>query len=298
MVTFITTNMVAVVALLVWRLPIYLVLPVYLIFLAIDGTYLSAVLVKVPQGAWFTIMLAFGLEAIFALWRYGKEVQWKSESLEDLPPSSFITHVKDGNSGNINGVSVQLAPEFGSVPVSIVPGLGIFFDKVGNSAMFPASFAHFLRKFATRPSVLVFFHMRPLPLPSVPQTERYVITRACLPNSYNIVLRHGYTDDVLKPGLARDIVSEIELVLSQSGVSGKRDAAAIAEELETLRAAHGSQTVYVLGKEVTKIRAGSNFIRRFLLSMYLWMRENTRTKLANLALDPQEVIEVGFVKEI
>ena len=52
LVTLLSTFMVALVALLVWEVRVYYVLPVFLIFFAIDATYTSAVLTKIPQGAW------------------------------------------------------------------------------------------------------------------------------------------------------------------------------------------------------------------------------------------------------
>ena len=171
--------------------------------------------------------------------------------------------------------------------------------------MFPASFAQFVSKFATRPAVLIFFHMRSLRMPSVPPGERYVVTRGPgLAYCYNVVLRHGYMDDVVRPSMARDIVGQIELAVSRPGVSTKSDAAIVAE-LAALRTTYESQTVYVLGRQVMKIRPAEKgvgrvrgLVRGMLLSMFLWLRENTRAKLADMDLDQDRVIEIGFVKEI
>ncbi|RFU73940.1 potassium uptake [Trichoderma arundinaceum] len=296
-VTFITTCMVALVAILVWRLPFYFVLPVWLIFAALDGAYLSSVLQKVPDGAWFTIVLAVILSSLFTVWRFGKEAQWKAESLDQLPLAALVK--SDPASSGSSSVSIVLNEAFGGVPVSTVPGLGIFFDKAGDSTHMPACFAHFVIKFAARPSVIILFHMRPLTVPSVPLEERYVITHTSgLVNCYNVTLRHGYMDDVLHPGLARELVGQIELAIS----CGHRTEAA---ELHALRAAYGSQMVYILGKEVMKVKAGSSmtsrvtgFFRGLVLWMFLWMRENSRTKLADLNIDADKLIEVGFLKEI
>lgn len=293
----VTTCMVALVAILVWRLPLYIVLPVWLIFAALDGAYLSSVLQKVPQGAWFTIALAAILCSIFTVWRFGKEAQWKAESLDQLPLSALVK--SDLATSGSSSKSLVLSETFGGVPVSTVPGLGIFFDKAGDPTHLPACFAHFVIKFAARPSVIIFFHMRPLTVPSVALEERYVITRTSgLVNCYNVTLRHGYMDDVLHPGLARELVGQIELTISY----GRRPDAA---ELEMLRAAYGSQMVYILGKEVMKVKTGSSitsritgFFRSFVLWMFLWMRENSRTKLADLNIDADKLIEVGFLKEI
>jgi KUP system potassium uptake protein len=304
--------MVSLVALLTWRLPAWLVLPIFLIFASLDGVYVSSALFKVPQGAWFTLMLAVVLSSIFILWRFGKEAQWTAESLDRLPASALLTATTDGGGGN-DQPPVRLADAFGGTPVSTVPGLGIFFDKQGDPAVLPASFAHFVRKFAARPRVLVFFHMRPLPVPTVAPGERFVVTRAAsaaaglLPDCYSVVMRHGYTDDVLRPGMARELVAQVELAVArQVGSGSSRGNGGNEAALAALREAYGAQTVYVLGKETMRIgrpagksRYGPGALaRRFFLAMFLWLRENSRTKLADLDIDVDKLVEVGFLKEI
>lgn len=79
LVTFITTNMIALVALVVWRLNWILVFAVWLVFATLDGLFLTSALTKLPDGAWFTLLLAVILASTFALWRYGKEKQWQAE---------------------------------------------------------------------------------------------------------------------------------------------------------------------------------------------------------------------------
>ena len=281
------------VAIIVWRLPFYVVLPVWLIFAALDGAFLSSVFFKVPQGAWFTLMLAIILASFFTLWRFGKEEQWKAESRDQLSPRSLLDFTDPS--------SISLASAFGGLPVSTVPGLGIFFDKAGDNARLPPCFAQFVTKFAARPAVIVLFHMRPLPLPTIALDERYVVTRTSkIPGCYSVSLRHGYTDHVLHDGMARELVGQIELAVSRSGSSSETQA-----ELEQLRAAYNSQMVYILGKETLKIRmpekgfrSPMGFVRAGFLWLFLWVRENSRSKLAELDIDTNKVIEVGFVKEI
>ena len=67
--------MVAIVAVVVWRFHWALVLTVFIPFLALDGLFLSSAFTKIPDGAWFTLLLAIILSSIFVLWRYGKEKQ-------------------------------------------------------------------------------------------------------------------------------------------------------------------------------------------------------------------------------
>jgi KUP system potassium uptake protein len=88
--------MVALIAIVVWRLQWLLVLAVWLPFITLDGLFLSSALTKVPDGAWFTLMLAVLLSSIFVLWRYGKEKQWAAEESGLLRLSSFIRKNEKG----------------------------------------------------------------------------------------------------------------------------------------------------------------------------------------------------------
>ena len=56
-VTFITTCLVSLVAIIIWRINFLIVLFFFLVFACLDGVYLSSALTKVPTGAWFTILL-------------------------------------------------------------------------------------------------------------------------------------------------------------------------------------------------------------------------------------------------
>ena len=65
LVTFITTSMVSLVAIIIWRTPLSVVLVGFLAFGSLDGMYLSSALTKVPDGAWFTLVLAVLLCTVF-----------------------------------------------------------------------------------------------------------------------------------------------------------------------------------------------------------------------------------------
>jgi KUP system potassium uptake protein len=294
-VTFITTCLVSLVAIIIWRFHILIVLFFFLVFGLLDGVYLSSALTKVPTGAWFTILLAAILSTIFVLWRYGKESQWKSESADRFQPSHLLTTSPTG--------VVKLTANFGGGEVTKVGGIGIFFDKIGD--MVPIVFTQFVRKFSARPEIIIFFHMRALPTPSVPESERYIIQRTAIPNCYRITARHGYTDSIISPNLGRTIIEQLILFITRDTESGNSSRASskehtpeIARELESVEKAATEQMVYVVGKEQMTIKVGTGIVRKVLLGAFLWIRENSRTKMADLDIPFDELVEVGFVKEI
>ncbi|KAJ5653948.1 hypothetical protein N7490_000951 [Penicillium lividum] len=291
LVSFLTTCMVAVVALIVWRLPIWVVIPVFIVFALWDGMFLSAALSKVPHGAWFTLMLAVILTCIFILWRYGKEQQWEAEESDKVPLWQTITlHDKQ--------LQLRSDPEG---PIKRTRGLGIFFDKSGSAVNTPTVFLHFLQKFSAMPEVTVFLHLRPLSIPTVAPEDRYTVTRCFtksndstnqpIPNCYRLIVRHGYTDEIITPDLGVLVLDLVRTFLKYSDVTN-------VTETDALSCASNSQVIYIVGKEQLKIEAERNYFRRMILYVFLLIRDSSRTKVQSLNVEMERLIEVGFVKKM
>ncbi|KAJ5987669.1 hypothetical protein N7522_011917 [Penicillium canescens] len=309
-VTFFDTCMVSLAAMFVWRISPYLVFLPWLTVACLDGTYLSSALTKVPQGAWFTITLAAILAMLFLLWRYGKEQQWFAEAEDRFPTSHFIVSSPDGQ--------MSLSKRYDDLPVSVNRGLGIFFDKAGETT--PIVFSQFVLKLNSLPEVIVFFHLHPLEQPSVAAENRFTVSRLAIPNCYRLVVRYGYNDEIITPDLASVIADQVRKYLTSRSPSvplgeegeekdsvapdssmaeGSRDAHAfVGSEIAHLEAAYTHKVLYIVGKEQMKIKPDTALFRKSLLHVFLWIRDNTRNKMANLRLPTDNLIEVGFLKEI
>lgn len=319
-VTFFDTCMVALVAIFVWRLSPYLVFLPFLTIVLMDGAFLSSALTKVPVGAWFTIMLSGILASFLLLWRFGKEQQWSAEAEDRFPTSHLIKCDADG--------SLTLSERFSSTPISSTKGLGIFFDKAGETT--PIVFSQFVLKLTAIPEVIVFFHLRPLETPSVAPEDRHAVSRLAIPNCYRLVVRYGYNDEIMTPDLASVIYHQVRQYLLTDGdkedvtdAIGNTGTAVLATEeakvsdressdvsdeklvkeysdsrVSVLDQAYSHKVLYIIGKEQMKITKSGNYLRQVLLWMFLWVRENTRSKMANLRVPTDKVIEVGFLKDI
>ena len=304
-VTFFDTCLVTLVAILVWRLNPYLVFLPWLTIAALDGTFLSAVLTKVPDGGWFTVTLAAVLAAFFILWRFGKEQQWAAEAEDRFATTHFVDRHPNG--------TLSLTERFGGTPLSKISGLGIFFDKAGETT--PIVFSQFLRKLTTMPEVMVFFHLRPLERPSVAPEDRYSVSRLAVPNCYRLIVRYGYMDEIITPDLASLIYEKIrshiirqainnDLSSDATGTSSTTDEQqaiarpSIAASLETLDKAFSHEVLYIIGKEQMRVKPKIGLLRYILLHMFLFLRDIARTKIASLEVQQDRVIEVGFIKEV
>jgi KUP system potassium uptake protein len=288
--------MVSLVALIIWRINFFIVFFFFLVFACLDGVYLSSALTKVPKGAWFTILLGAILSVIFVLWRFGKENQWAAEKEDRFQ----LTHLLEDDG---KGES-KLTEQFGGMKISTVGGVGIFFDKIGD--MVPIVFTQFVTKFSARPQVIVWFHLRPLSTPSIPESERYIVQRTSVPHSYRITVRHGYRDDIVSPDLARLVIEQLVLFITRDtgrpsfngSAQSVEHSPEVQQELFVLTKAAQEQMVYVMGKEQMRIKAKSGWMRKGLLKAFLWIRENSRTKMADMDIPFDQMVEVGFVKEI
>lgn len=340
-VTFFDTCMVTLTAIFVWKYSPLLVFLPWLTVALMDGAFLSSALTKFPHGAWFTILLAIILACILLEWRFGKEQQWAAEATDRHPTSHFIKRRRDNR--------LQLTERYGGTVLSPIAGLGIFFDKAGETT--PLVFSAFISKLVAVPEVMIFFHMRALERPSVGDEERYHVTRLGVPNCYRLVLRHGFNDRVVTEDLGAVVYDVVRRYIAtglaprptntldemdngvvhgldpnerqesinssssdnkpantttKAGVthtsaptSSRADAEAQrSAEIAKLDAAYSHQTLYIIGKEEMKVKSGTNIVRATLLKAFLWMRENSRTKVADLRVSGDRVIEVGFVKEV
>lgn len=92
-----------------------------------------------------------------------------------------------------------------------------------------------------------------------------------------------------------DPAGEEEVPRSPTSASAARTAAV---RLQALDDAYESQTLYLVGKEqlrVTQKKGIAGLVQRAALSFFLFVRENTRQKVAQLDVPVEKLVEVGFV---
>jgi len=220
----------------------------------------------------------------------------------------------------------KLPAGFGGRNLTSIKGIAIFFDKAGD--MVPTVYEEFLRKFEAQPEVQLFLHLKRLPIPHVSEEEKFKITKTSLPSAYRLVVRHGYSDIVVTEDLGEVVYTELRKYIITSDAqhsqnSGKTSGTASVEEpaatetggishrpasiadadanttrrLQVLDEAYGTQVVYIVGKE--QLRLGRfNIFKRTVLGVFLWIRDNTRAKVASMRIPIDKLVEVGFVKEL
>lgn len=174
-VMFVTTCLMSLVIIFVWQKNILVSLLFLVFFGALEMGYLSAAVMKVPQGGWAPIALSIVFMFIMYVWHYGTRRKY----LFDLQNKVSMKWI------------LNLGPSLG---IMRVPGIGLIYTELVTGV--PAIFSHFVTNLPAFHKVLIFACVKSVPVPYVPMDERYLIGRIG-PREYRMyrcIIRYGYKD--------------------------------------------------------------------------------------------------------
>ncbi|KAH0733418.1 hypothetical protein KY289_004606 [Solanum tuberosum] len=174
-VMMMTTILVTIVMLLIWQINILIVLSFIIIFLGLELTFFSSVLWSVGDGSWIILVFAVVLFLIMYIWNYGSKLKYETEVKQKMSMDLLR----------------ELGPNLGTIRA---PGIGLLYNELAKGI--PAIFGHFLTTLPAVHSMIIFVCIKYVPVPVVPQNERFLFRRVC-PRSYHIfrcIARYGYKD--------------------------------------------------------------------------------------------------------
>ncbi|KAL9364426.1 hypothetical protein Peur_042299 [Populus x canadensis] len=174
-VMIVSTTLVTLVMLLIWKTNLFLALCFPLVFGSVELVYLSAVLSKIKEGGWLPLVFATFFLCVMYTWNYGSVLKYQSEVREKISMDFML----------------ELGSTLGTVRV---PGIGLLYNELVQGI--PSIFGQFLLSLPAIHSTIVFVCIKYVPVPVVPQEERFLFRRVC-PKDYHIfqcVARYGYKD--------------------------------------------------------------------------------------------------------
>eukprot|EP01018_Ginkgo_biloba_P003901 Gb_35809 [translate_table: standard] len=174
-VMFVTTCLMSLVIIIVWQKSIYASICFWVFFGSMELLYISACLIKVPEGGWLPLALSLIFMAIMYVWHYGTSKKYEFDLQNKVSMERILT----------------LGPSLGIVRV---PGIGLIYTELVTGI--PAIFGHFVTNLPAFHQVLVFVCVKSVQVPYVPSQERYLIGRIG-PKEYRMfrcIVRYGYKD--------------------------------------------------------------------------------------------------------
>ncbi|RHN56541.1 putative potassium transporter [Medicago truncatula] len=165
-VMFVTTCLMTLVIIMVWKQGIIKALTCFLLFGSIELLYISASVCKVAEGGWIPILLSFIFMAIMFTWNYGTMKKHQFDVENKVSMSKMVR----------------------------VPGIGLIFSNLASGI--PAIFGHFITNLPASHQVLVFVCAKSVQVPYVSENERLVISRIGPKEFYmfRCIVRYGYND--------------------------------------------------------------------------------------------------------
>ncbi|MQM19580.1 hypothetical protein Taro_052585 [Colocasia esculenta] len=269
-VMIITTLLMVVVMLVIWDTNIILVSLFAMVFLGVEGIYMSSLLNKVPQGGW----VPFAISAFFLLitlsWTYGRSRKAKYEAERKMNAADLSQLITDNN-------------------IVRVPGVCFFCTDLINGI--PPIVQHYMQHVGALREVMVMVTVRTLPIKSVLPDERCVAAQLSPEGIYRCLVQYGYMDYPDMEG-EEFLTSVIEALKDKA--AGRDD-----QEVEALESALTKGVVFVLGRTILKTSPRSGWFTRFVIdNLYRFLQKNFRSAMATMRVPPGKVLQVGMLYEI
>ncbi|KAL5216756.1 hypothetical protein ABZP36_008157 [Zizania latifolia] len=176
----ITTHLMTVVMLLIWKKHIVFILMFYVVFGGTEAIYLTSILSKFVDGGYLPFCFSLVLMTLMATWHYVHVKRYWYE-LDHIVPTSEMTALLEKND------------------VRRIPGVGLLYTELVQGI--PPLFPRLVRKIPSVHSIFVFMSIKHLPIPHVAATERFLF-RQVGPREHRMfrcVARYGYSDALEEP---------------------------------------------------------------------------------------------------
>lgn len=176
----ITTCLVTVIMLIVWKTNIWWIALFFVVFGSIEFVYLSSVLYKFTKGGYLPLAFSFVLMVVMGTWHYVHKQRYMFE-LNNKVSSDYVR-------------DLALNPD-----INRVPGIGLLYSELVQGI--PPIFPHFIENIPSIHSVLVLVSLKFIPISKVVLEERFLF-RHVEPRDYRMfrcVVRYGYKDKIEEP---------------------------------------------------------------------------------------------------
>ncbi|KAL1350256.1 hypothetical protein HN51_014374 [Arachis hypogaea] len=176
----ITTTLVSLIMLVIWKKSIWQVAIFFLVFGCTEALYFSSQITKFTGGGFLPIASALFITTLMGIWHYVHKERYMFE-LRNKVSSEYIREL-------------AVNPD-----ISRVPGMGLLYSELVQGI--PPIFPHLIASVSSIHSILVFVSIKAIPVSRVALEERFLF-RHVEPREYRMfrcVVRHGYKDGLEDP---------------------------------------------------------------------------------------------------
>ena len=221
-VMIVTTTEVALSIYYVKKKPLVLAILFLVAFGFVDCLLWGSTFHKVPIGAWFSLGFGGLLTIFMCLWTWLSSLIDNYDrdnrlTLNNLIEETTVTHNKSDNEFQTPLLLQGLDNIKREMPRSNM--IAIFWKPSSGNGV-PHSFSHFLTKYPSCPTVVVFLSVITLAIPSIPWKDAVIVRRVRrFPGFYTATLRQGYKGTLQLDRLDEEIVHSVQLLEQDAGRS-------------------------------------------------------------------------------
>ncbi|KAE8705952.1 Potassium transporter 5 [Hibiscus syriacus] len=293
-VMFISTCMVSLIMLVVWKTNILFIIFFFGLFAFIELTYLSSVLSKFVQGGYLPLAYAMVMMSIMGIWHYAYKKRYEFE-LKNKVSSDYIK---------------QLARD---PRINRVPGVGLLYSELVHGI--PPIFPHFISSIPSVHSVLIFVSIKKLPICKIAPEERFLF-RYVEPREYRMyrcIVRYGYMDvtgtnkefeQQLLENLKDFIRNEYFMTHGRTAEDtttgeGSSQISVVEEEIRFIERAVDEGIIYLLGETKVMAKQNASIFKKLVVDyIYTFLRNNFRQGETEMMVPHTRLLRVGMTFEI
>ena len=132
--------------------------------------------------------------------------------------------------------------------------------------------------------------------------EQYKIIATDVPNCFQVHFRYGFNEHVVTKNLSKLIHERLRnFIIGDDGMLNNpldQHDEMTRQKLDALEKANKGGVVYIIGKEQLKPNPKASFVRRLALGVFIWLRQLSRSKVAEMDFQLADVFEVGVFTQI
>lgn len=274
----ITTVLLTLVMIIIWRTHILLVSLYFIVFFVMEGVYVSAVITKVTEGGWIPFAISFILAFIMFGWFYGRQRKIEYELTHKITLDRLGMLISDPT-------------------IQRVPGLCFFYSNI-QDGLTPV-FGHYIKNTKSLHKVTVFTTLGYFLVPKVAPHERIIIRKLGFRGIYGCMIRYGYADTLNFDGdnFVSQIMSSLQAHIENCSDSGSCNPLEMQEQIADLEEAKEAGVVHVRGKTRFYVGKSCGWFDRTMLAFYEVLHNNCRSALPALGVPLSQRMEVGMLYE-
>ncbi|KAG9453523.1 hypothetical protein H6P81_006427 [Aristolochia fimbriata] len=298
-VMLVTTCLMSMVIIIVWKQKIIVALAFLLFFGSFELLYFSSCLIKIAEGGWVPIVSSLVFMAIMYIWNYGTMKKHEFDLENRVSMKRLLAS----------------GPSLGMVRV---PGIGLMYSDLVTGV--PAVFGHFVTNLPAFHQVLVFVCVKSVQVPYVNEAERFLVGRIG-PKEYRMfrcIVRYGYKDLQENYDFENRLLSKVVDFIEMEGEEShyytvsdgelfdtevvqpdprsSDDNSIFKEESIEILKAKESGVAYIIGHSYAKAKKSSSFLKKFVINfVYAFLSKNCRGHDVILSIPHTSLLEVGMI---